>query len=416
MAHATRPTRPYAAWLAQGLESAVNRAVSNPASLGVGADLIGFGGGQPATEAYPLEALERAYSRAILEDGRAALPYGPTQGILALREIVADRLARRGMSVDPQSVIILAGSLQGLHLVGRITLDHGDTIVTEAPTFMGALAAWEHQQPRYLTIPVDEHGMRLDALEEGLSRTHSQPKFMYLLPTFQNPTGVSMSLERRRRVVEISQQRDLLVIEDDPYGEFWFDEAIGSIPPIRSLPGAEERVIYLGTFSKILAPGVRLAYAVAPPDMVEPLVRAKRGLDFHTDGLLQQAVVRLLRDPDFDLEAHVAGGRRLYQARRDAMLDALETTTTSEATWTRPDGGFFLWIDLPPMLSGDAVTASALAEGVAVLPGSLFYPNADGGSSGLRLSYSNANPERIREGILRLQRAVARVAGSTVAR
>jgi 2-aminoadipate transaminase len=411
MAHATRPpVARYAAWLADGLDSAANRAVSNPASLGVGADLIGFGGGQPATESYPLEALERAFSRAILEDGAAALPYGPTQGLLGLREIVAERLGHRGIQVGPESVIILTGSIQGLHLVGRITLDHGDTIVTEAPTFMGALAAWEHQQPRYLTIPVDEHGMLLDALEQGLPTAHRHPKFMYLLPTFQNPMGVSMSRDRRRQVLEIAREHDLLIIEDDPYGEFWFDEGVGSIPPIRSLPGAEERVVYLGTFSKILAPGFRLAYAVAPPAMVEHLLRAKRGVDFHTDGLLQQTVVRLIRDGDFDLEAHVAANRWVYQERRDAMLDALETTLTG-ATWTRPDGGFFLWIDLPSELSGDAVALAAQAEGVSVLPGSLFYPNSDGGSNGLRLSYSNAGPERIREGIKRLQRAIASVAG-----
>jgi 2-aminoadipate transaminase len=409
MAHATRPATPYAAWLANGMESAANRAVSNPASLGVGADLIGFGGGQPATEAYPIQALQRAYSRAILEDGGAVLPYGPTQGLPAIREIVAERLSRRGVQVGPENVLMLTGSIQGLHLVGRITLDHGDTILTEAPTFMGALAAWEHQQPRFLTIPVDEHGMRLDLLEEALARADRHPRFMYLLPTFQNPMGVSMSLERRRRVLEIAHAHDLLIIEDDPYGEFWFDEGIGAIPPIRSLPGAEDRVVYLGTFSKILAPGFRLAYAVAPRQLVEPLLRAKRGLDFHTDGLLQQAVVRLIRDPEFDLEAHVAGGRRLYQERRDAMLDALELTL-SDSTWTRPDGGFFLWIDLPQEMSGDAVAAAAQAEGVSVLPGSLFYPNADGGSNGLRLSYSNAAPERIKEGIRRLQRAIAGVA------
>jgi 2-aminoadipate transaminase len=409
MAHATRPEARYAAWLAEGMDSAANRAVSNPASLGVGADLIGFGGGQPATESYPLQALERAYSRAILEDGGEVLPYGATQGLRALREIVAERQARRGIYTRPEDVVILTGSLQGLHMVGRITLDHGGTIVTEAPTFMGALAAWEHQQPRYLTIPVDEHGMRLDVLEEKLSSSTEHPRFLYLLPTFQNPMGVSMSLDRRRRVLEIARQHDLLIIEDDPYGEFWFDEAIGSIPPIRSLPGAEERVVYLGTFSKILAPGFRLAYAVAPPDVVELLLRAKRGLDFHTDGLLQQAVVRLLGDPEFDLEAHIAAGRRLYQERRDAMLDALETTL-SGSTWTRPDGGFFLWIDMPSEISGDAVAAAAQAEGVAVLPGSLFYPNSDGGSNGLRLSYSNASPERIREGIRRLQRAISSVA------
>jgi 2-aminoadipate transaminase len=406
MAEVTRPHSRYARWLTEGLESAADRAIASPALMGIGEDLIGFGGGQPAAELYPLQALERAFSRAIIEDGRRVLPYGPSEGLPALREIVAERLARRGIDVGAENVLILSGSLQGLHLVGRITLDHGDTIVTEAPTFMGALAAWEHQQPRYLTIPVDEHGMLTQALEDALGASAQRPRFVYLLPTFQNPSGVSMTLERRRHLLEIAHNHDLFIIEDDPYGEFWFDEGSGPIPPLRSLPDSEERVIYLGTFSKILAPGIRLGFAVASPEIISLLARAKRGIDFHTDGLLQQAVVRLIRDGDFDFEAHVEAGRALYRERRDVMLDSLEATFSADTRWTRPDGGFFLWVDLPPRLSGDAVTVSALAQGVAVYPGSIFYPNGDGGASGLRLSFSDASPAIIREGIQRLKRGV----------
>jgi 2-aminoadipate transaminase len=409
VAHATRPHSRYASWLAGAAPSATDKAVSNPASLGVGADMIGFGGGQPASESYPLEALQRAYSRAILEDGRDVLPYGPTAGLRALREIVAERLARRGIQADPNNVIILTGSVQGLHLVGRITLDLGDTIVTEAPTFMGALATWEHQQPRYLTIPVDAHGMLVDVLVRALTKTERKPRFVYLLPTFQNPSGVSLTLHRRQELLDLAIKHDLVIVEDDPYGEFWFDEGAEPIPPVRSLPGSEDRVVFVGTFSKILAPGVRLAYAVAPPDMVELLLRAKRGVDFHTDTLLQQAVVHLVRDNDFDLEAHIATARGLYRERRDAMLDSLEETFSADTKWTRPSGGFFLWVDLPHGISGDAVAHAAMAEGVAVFPGSLFYPNGDGGSNGLRLSFSNASPERIHEGIQRLRRAVTAV-------
>ena len=409
MAHATRRAW-LASWLIEGADSAADRAVSSPASLGVGADLIGFGGGQPAAESYPLEALERAFSKAILQDGRAVLPYGSSQGLPALRQLVAERLARRGITTNADNVVILTGSLQGLHLIGRVALDYGDTVVTEAPTFMGALGTWEHQRPRYLSIPVDEHGMVVEALEQAL-RAGQRPKFVYLLPTFQNPSGVSLTLDRRRRLLEIAQEHDLLIVEDDPYGEFWFDEGAERIPPLRSLPGAEHHVVYVGTFSKILAPGIRLAYAVAGPDLLPALLRAKRGVDFHTDTLLQQAVVHLVRDPGFDLEAHVAAGRQLYKERRDTMLDALETTFTGETKWTRPGGGFFLWIDLPRGVSGEAVVSAAMAEGVAVFPGAIFYPNGDGGSNGLRLSYSNATPERIREGIERLSRGVAAVAG-----
>jgi 2-aminoadipate transaminase len=391
----------------QAGESAADRVVSNPAAVGMGADMIGFGGGQPAAESYPLEALERAFSRAIVERGRSVLPYGLTIGLPALREVVAERLARRGIDVGPENVLVLTGSLQGLHLVGRVTLDQADTIVTEAPTFMGALATWEQQQPRYLTIPADENGMVVEKLGERLRQARAHPKFVYLLPTFQNPSGVSLSLERRRRLLEIAEEHDLLIIEDDPYGEFWFDEGREPLPPVRALPGSADRVIYLGTFSKILAPGIRLAYAIASPETIAVLARAKRGVDFHTDTLLQQAVVNLVRDDEFDLEAHIADGRRLYKARRDAMLDSLEALFSGNATWTRPAGGFFLWVDLPAGTSASAVADAALVEGVAVFPGGIFYPNHDGGENGLRLSYSNATPERIREGIQRLQRGVA---------
>ncbi len=410
MAHLTPTAARLAAWLAEDKKSAFERTVANPASLGVGADLIGFGGGQPAAELYPLEALQRAFSRAILEDGREVLPYGPSEGLAALREIVARRLGKRGIKIGADDVLITTGSLQGLHLVGRVLLDHGDTIVTEAPTFMGALSTWEHTQPRYLTVRVDEHGMDVDQLAAALDKSHQAPKFLYLLPTFQNPSGVSLSLERRKRLLELADQHNFFIIEDDPYGEFWFDEGVEPTPPLRSLPGSEDRVIYLGTFSKILAPGIRLAYAIAQPPMMNRLIRAKRGTDFHTDTLVQQGVVRLIEDPEFDLEAHVELGRRTYKARRDAMLDALETTFLEGSGWTRPNGGYFLWLDLPTGVLGDDVTNRGFAHGVAVFPGEVFFPNGDGGRESVRLSFSNATPERILEGIKRLKRAADDVA------
>ena len=375
----------------------------------VPADMISFGGGQPAVELYPLEALQRAFSRAILEDGPQILPYGPIQGLAELRAIVARRLGRRGIEITPDNVLITTGSMQGLHLVGRAMLDFGDSVVTEAPTFSAALGTWEHQQPRFVSIPVDEHGLRVDLLEQKLRSDSVRPKFAYILPTFQNPSGVSLSLERRRRLLELAREFDMLIVEDDPYGEFWYDEGSPQIPPIRSLPGAEDHVVYLGTFSKILAPGLRLAYAVANPALMNVLVRAKRGLDYQTDALVQQGVVRLINDdPEFDLEAHVAACRRVYKERRDAMLDALETTFSDApgSTWTRPAGGYFLWLDLPRQVSDLAVAAAARIEGVEVWPGSFFYANGDGGQHSVRLSFADASPERIAEGIRRLQRGV----------
>lgn len=410
MAHASQASRRFAAWVQQLSQ----RAGPAPSITAPSDDLISFGGGQPAVELYPLEALAQAFSRAVLEDGPRSLPYGSIEGIPELRAIVAERLARRGIHTSAEQVIITTGSMQGLHLVGRAMLDFGDTVVTEAPTFQAALGTWEHQQPRFLSIPVDEDGLRTDELERALRASEARPKFAYVLPTFQNPSGVSLSLERRRHLLEIARAYDLLILEDDPYGEFWYVEGSPRLPPLRALPGAEEHVVYLGTFSKILAPGLRLAYAVASPALHRVLVRAKRGVDYQTDGLVQQAVVRLLRDGDFDLEAHVATCRQVYKERRDAMLDSLETTFSDVggSAWTRPAGGYFLWVDLPSNVTDLAATAAARAEGVEVWPGSIFYPNADGGQHSVRLSFADASPERIAEGVQRLKRGVRAAATS----
>jgi 2-aminoadipate transaminase len=400
--------RRFATWLEDQPDTALDRAVSNPVPA---EEVISFGAGQPAVELYPLAALARAFERAVLEDGPKVLPYGPSEGVPALRDLIAERMSQRGIHVQRDQVLVTTGSMQGLHLAGRIFLDHHDLILTEAPTFMGALSTWENQQPRYLSVPVDADGLVLDALEEALARAPQPPRFLYLMPTFQNPSGVTLSRERRQRLIELINQHDLFVLEDDPYGEFWFDEHAARIPPVRALPGAEERVIYLGTFSKTLAPGIRLGYAVARPEVIARLARGKRGVDYHTDALLQQAVVRLIRDDaDFDFEAHVARARAEYHARRDAMLDALETTFASDATWTRPEGGFFLWLEFPRELDGVRVTEAAEAEGVSVMPGPIYYPNGDGGQHAVRLGFSNATPERIQEGIKRLARAVAAAA------
>jgi len=220
----------------------------------------------------------------------------------------------------------------------------------------------EHQQPNYLTIPVDEHGMVVQALEDALrsAAPDRKPKFVYLLPTFQNPSGVSMTLHRRQRLLELAEEHDLLIVEDDPYGEFWFDETMGSMRPVKSLPGAEERVIYLGTFSKTLAPGVRLATQLRRPND-QPARPSQRGVDFHSDTLLQPSGRAPPSRQDFDFEAHVSRPRDLQgPSRRNARL--ARSGVFRETKWTRPEGGFFLWIDLPHGVSGDAVAAAAQAE------------------------------------------------------
>jgi 2-aminoadipate transaminase len=371
-----------------------------------GADFISFTGGQPATELFPLEALRAAFGKALVEDGAAVLPYSNNIGLDALRQWICQRVARRGIHVGPDQVIVTTGSLQGLHLLGRVYLDPGDTILTEAPTFMGALNTWEKEEPRYLTVPVGADGLDLDRFEATVRGASDPPKFVYSLPTFQNPSGVSLTANRRTRLLQLAHDYDLLLIEDDPYGEIWFDDVGARLPALRSLDGAAERVVYLGSFSKILAPGLRLGFAIAPRPLIVRLVAAKEGVDFHTDGVVQQAIVRLCDGSvDFDLEAHITAARKVYRERRDAMLDALEREFGQRATWTRPAGGFFLWLDLPSRVDARDVVAVARAAGAGVLAGSMFFPNG-GGEHALRLSYANTPPERIHEGVGRLARAI----------
>ncbi len=370
--------------------------------------IVSFTGGLPAPELFPKEALQRAFSQAILEDTARSLQYGPVEGIPELRTFIAQRLVRRGIEVSPDDVLITSGSLQGLNLVGQLLLDSGDVVVTEAPTFMGALGAWASHMPHYLSVPVDEDGLRLDVLEELLRTSDRPPKFVYALPTFQNPTGVTLSLERRRGLLQLAQRYGFWIVEDDPYGELWFDEGAPEVPPIRALPGADEHVLYLGSFSKILAPGLRLGFTLASGGVMHRLRRAKRGTDFHTETLAQFGVARLVSRDDFDLEAHIDGLRRTYREHRDAMLDALETSFPSGSTWTRPAGGFFLWLELPSGQRALDFHPLALQEGVSFIPGPAFYPNG-GGNNALRLSFSSNRPDRIVEGVQRLARAARRL-------
>jgi 2-aminoadipate transaminase len=369
------------------------------------ADDISFTSGQPAAELFPLAAIERAFARAMREDSLDSLHYGPTQGVPALREVVSERLAQRGLHASPDQILITSGSSQGLSLIGQVFLDPGDTIITEAPTYSGALRIWRMHQPCFVPVPVDQDGMHIDALEETLRKASILPTFLYVLPTFQNPSGVTLSLERRQRLVELAHAYDLLIVEDDPYGEIWFDDA-GPPLPIRALPGAEERVIYLGSFSKILAPGLRLGFIVAAPELMQRLMRAKQRADFHTSGPVQYAVAHLHHDDQFNLEQHIKRARHIYRDRRDAMLDVLEATFPSGAiTWNRPAGGFFLWVQLPATQRAHDLLPHAIEEGIRFLPGTDFYPNG-GDTTMLRLSYAGSTPEHITAGIERFARAL----------
>lgn len=381
-------------------------------------DVISFAGGLPAPELFPVDDLRAAFEAVLRTDGAAALQYGPTEGHAPLRAYLAERLARRGIRVAPEEILLTTGSQQGLDLLSKVLLHAHATVLVEAPSYVGALQAFAAHQPRYLTVPMDDQGLRVGEAAWMLA-TATPPAthgLLYTAATFQNPSGVTMSRERRLALLELCAGRRLPLVEDDPYGELRYEGE--DVPPLRALPGGEE-TIYLGTFSKILAPGLRLGWVVAPRPLIARLVIAKQAADLHTDSLVQRAVLHYCTHAD--LEGHIARLRAAYRERRDAMLAALARYFPAEVRWTHPGGGLFLWLTLPEGADARGLLAEALAHRVAFVPGTAFYPHIGatpagdaraGGENCLRLNFSHADPARIEEGMRRLAAVVtARLPG-----
>jgi 2-aminoadipate transaminase len=369
-------------------------------------DVISFAGGLPAPEVFPLAALEAATSRVLQRHGPAALQYGITEGYLPLRELIAERLSRRGIRVGVQNLLVTCGAQQGLDLLGKLFLNAGDAVVTEEPTFLGALQAFQGYEARFLAVGLDDEGLDVAALEGAL---RARPKLVYVLPNFQNPTGVTLSRPRRERVVELCRRHGCAVVEDDPYGELRYEgDELPSLHAIDAGPGADDRaggVVYLGSFSKTLAPGLRLGYVAAPEEVVARLVTLKQGADLHTSTFTQMVAFETARDGFLD--GHLPRIREVYRARRDAMLRALAEHMPAGTRWTRPQGGLFLWVTLPGGLDAESLLADALRERVAFVPGRSFFPRG-GGEGKLRLNFSYCPPPLIGEGIARLGNVVAR--------
>ncbi|MGC8903995.1 2-aminoadipate transaminase [Thermus sp.] len=357
--------------------------------------VLSFAGGLPAPELFPKEEAAELAARILRERGNVALQYGPTEGYAPLRAFVAGWLG-----VTPEEVLITTGSQQGLDLLGKVFLDEGAPVLLEAPSYMGAIQAFRAYGPRFLTVPAGEEGPDLAALEEVLKR--ERPRFLYLIPSFQNPTGGLTPLPARERLLEMVMERGLVVVEDDAYRELYFGEA--RLPSLFELareagyPG----VIYLGSFSKILAPGLRVAFAVAHPEALQKLVQAKQGTDLHTPVLNQILVHELVKE---GFEARLALIRRTYRQKAEAMLQALDREMPKEVRFTRPRGGMFVWMELPQGLSAETLFQRALEENVAFVPGSPFFANG-GGENTLRLSYATLDREGIQEGVRRLGRAL----------
>lgn len=365
-------------------------------------DIISFAGGLPAPDVFPLDEFLEACAKTIRDHGAKALQYGTTEGFFPLRELIARRTARLGIEVTPENIMITSGSQQALDLLGKTFINRGDHVLVESPTYLGALQAWNAYGAEYVAVPFDEDGMITDALEDAL---RTGPKFIYVLPNFQNPTGITFSYERRKKLVELADRYGVPIVEDDPYGQLRFEgEHIPAVEVIDSQIRTNHgcytgNVIYLSTFSKILAPGLRLAWVIAPPEVVGKLVQAKQGADLHTSTFNQIAAYEVGQGNFFD--KHIRRICEVYRERRDVMLDSLEEHMPPGVHWTHPQGGLFLWATLPEELNSSRVLEDAVKEKVAFVPGEPFYP-CGGGHNTMRLNFSNATPEKINEGIARL--------------
>lgn len=370
-------------------------------------DIISFGGGMPAPEVFPTQEFSEACQRVLKDQGAQALQYGATEGYLPLREMIARHSARYGIDVSPDNIMITSGSQQALDLLGKILINRGDRVLVESPTYLGALQAWNAYGAEYVTVPMDEHGMITDALEDAL---RSGPKFIYVLPNFQNPTGVTLAAERRMKLIELADRYGVPIVEDDPYGQLRYEG--DHLPSVVVLDSQfrdncsicyRGNVIYLSTFSKILAPGIRLAWVVAPPEVIRKLVQAKQGTDLHTSTFIQLVAHEVAKGGFLD--RHVKLIRNIYSERRDVMLAAMDGYFPPGCDWTHPEGGLFLWGILPETMSTPEVLKVAIEQKVAFVPGGPFYPNG-GGHNTMRLNFSNANPEKIQEGIARLGKVI----------
>ena len=374
-------------------------------------DIISFAGGLPAPEVFPVEEVREATERVLRDHGSTALQYTTTEGYRPLRELLVRHMGRYGVEVKPENVLVTSGSQQALDLIGKLLINPGDRVLTEAPTYLGALQAFNVYQADYLPVPIDDDGMDLRALEEQL---RGGPKFVYALPNFQNPAGVTMSLARRRRLVERTAALGIPIVEDDPYGQLRYEgEHLPSLVKLdaemHGCANGEKtftgNVLYLSTLSKTLAPGLRIAWVVAPEIVIAKLVKIKQGADLHTSTFCQHVAHEVARGGFLD--RHVRKIRSVYGERRDAMLHALDRHAPPGVRWTRPGGGLFLWATLPEGFDTMKLLDEAIAEKVAFVPGAAFYP-CGGGERTMRLNFSYAAPAVIEEGVRRLCKVIER--------
>jgi len=368
-------------------------------------EVISLAGGLPDTSTFPAGTFAAQMTRIAQKSTAEALQYGPTEGFAETVDCILEVMGAEGMLPDPDDVIVTTGGQQAIDLICKTLVDPGDVVICEAPTYPGAVPVFCSYQAETIQIDCDENGMRIEELEAVLGRLDREgkrPKFVYSVPSFQNPAGVTMSLERRRRLVELARQRELLVVEDSPYGLLRFGGE--PLPPLYQLDGGDF-VIYVGTFSKILSPGIRLGWAVAPPPVMEKIVLGKQASDLCSSTLTQHFVREYFGEGRW--REYIADLVEIYRGRRDTMVEALREHFPAEATWTEPEGGLFIWATLPDYIDTSDLLAKALREDVAFVPGQAAYVDESRGRSSMRLNFSGVGEGEIREGVRRIGKTIA---------
>ncbi len=358
-------------------------------------DIISFAGGLPAPELFPIEELKQIAVRVLEEHGPAALQYMVTEGYLPLREKIAQRMGKMGVTVSVDNILIINGAQQGIDFSGKLFLNPNDVVICAKPSYLGAIAAFRTYQAQFVGISIDNNGMKLDELENVLATT-SNVKLIYVTPDFQNPTGLTWSAKRREKLIEIANKYNLPIIEDNPYGELRYEGE--KINPIKSYD-TEGRVIFLGTFSKILCPGFRIAWICADKDIIKKYVLIKEPADIQCNSMTQREVTLFLEE--YNIDAHIEKIIKFYRQRRDVMVKMIKEEFPPEAKYSIPEGGLFIWVVLPEQVNARTLLEKAQEQKVAFVPGGSFYPNKDQENS-MRLNFSNMPEEKIIEGMKRL--------------
>lgn len=365
-------------------------------------EVISFAGGLPAPELFPIEQMKAVSDIVLSKSGERALQYSTTEGYLPLREQIVKLMKGNEIDADADRVLITTGSQQGLDLSGKVFIDEGDTVICERPTYLAAINAFNTYLPNFVEVGMDEDGMIMEELEECL-KANPGAKFIYTIPDFQNPTGRTMSIDRRKKIIELANKFDAIIIEDNPYGELRYEGE--KLPAIKHFD-IEGRVIYLGTLSKILSPGLRIGWVYASQDIVSKYILFKQGSDLHTNTLAQMEASEFMNM--YGIQDHISRLIRVYKGRRDIMIDAINREFPKEIKSTKPQGGLFLWVEFPTNINARDLLVRCLEKNVAFVPGGSSFAKG-GNENTARLNFSNAKEEKIVEGIKRMAEALKEV-------